>query len=161
MSANIFVELPDAALRQNQITPNDAEAAVASLDARLEKLSPPPTQIGSVEGTIARVDRYRSSPALLIKERISGKEIRCTVPEELRMQFANEASIDDVWSGSRVIVKGTISYSEDRSISRIEASGIRRIVPEMIPVESIQDSSFTKGLTAEDYLEKFREGNLE
>jgi hypothetical protein len=143
------------------LTQEDAEIAILALDADpLSILGKVKDQVGSVEGKLMEVLTHYGKPAIRLRERRTNADVICIIPDEFKHQIADRASIEDVWNGRRVIVRGVISYSENRTISRVVASHIRAVDAEDIPVERIQDKTFTAGMTAAEYLEKLREGSL-
>ena len=143
------------------VTPDDAVAVIQALDAEPSiGLGAPKSQNGSVEGRLVDITTHRGKPAIRLKERRTNADIICIIPEQFRNQIAENASIEDVWNGCRVVVRGIISYKENHSISHVEASDIRRVKGDLVPIERIQDKNFTAGLTAAEYLEKLREGTL-
>ena len=159
---NINFELPEEEAAPVVLTPDDAEIAARTLDTESYiGLGKAKDQIGSVEGRLIEVTTHYGKPAIRLRERRSNADIICIVPEEFRHQIADKASIEDVWSGRRVVVRGVISYNEDHTISRITASHIRAVDAESIPVARIQDKTFTAGMTVTEYLEKLREGTLD
>lgn len=159
---NINFELPEDEATPVVLTPDDAEVAARTLDTEAYiGLGKAKEQVGSVEGRLIEVTTYYGKPAIRLRERRSNADVICIVPDEFRHQIADKASIEDVWNGRRVVVRGVISYNEDHTISRISASHIRPVEAESIPVTRIQDKTFTAGMTAAEYLEKLREGTLD
>lgn len=158
---NINFELPEEDATPIVLTSDDAEIAIRALHvASYAGLGRPKDQVGSVEGRLLEVTTYYGKPAIRLRERRTSVEVICVVPEEFKHQIADKASIEDVWNGRRVVVRGVISYNEDHTISRISASHIRAVDAESISIEKIQDKTFTAGMSAAEYLEKLREGNL-
>jgi hypothetical protein len=158
---NIDFELPEEEATPIILTPDDAEIAVHTLEIEsVDVLGKPKEQIGSIEGKLVEVTTYYGKPAIRLKERRSDNEVICIVPEEFKHEISDTASIEDVWNGRRVIVRGVITYNDNHTISRISASHIRAIDAQSFPVEAIQDKTFTNGLSVTEYLEKLREGHI-
>jgi hypothetical protein len=144
-----------------ELSEDEAQVAVQALgEAANDQLSKGKEQVGSIEGTLTHVGTYYNQPAIALRERKSGAEIWCTVPDEFRKQIANEANFMDVWSGRRVRVRGRIVYDRAGNITRCYASEIHRIEPAPMEVGSIQDAKFTDGMTVSEYIEKLRDGDL-
>jgi hypothetical protein len=118
-------------------------------------------QMGSIEGTLVQVQRYYQQPAIQIIERKTRQAVWCVVPEEFQHEISESTSVEDVWRGSRVLVKGKIHYGSDGKISRVAATSVRRIEPEVVLDDAIVDTDFTGGLSVSEYLEKFRDGKLD
>lgn len=160
---SIHTDLDDPDLSDIKITHEDADFADAVMHESVAGLlqKPTKTQIGSVDGNLIEVGTHYGKPAILIRERKTGSEIWCIVPDEFRPQIADKATLNDVWSGRRVVVRGIIYFDRERKISKVEASHIRRIDGLDVPLENILDKSFTDDMPATEYLEKFREGSID
>jgi hypothetical protein len=142
------------------ITREEAEKVVAAGVA--EQIAPKRTkeQVGSIEGRLIEVNTYHGKPAIRLTERKSGAEVWCIVPEAFQHEIAEHTSIEDVWRGSRVVVRGRIMYGFDGKISRVEAASVRRVEARSVSEEQISDKDFTGGLTVTEYLERLRDGSL-
>jgi hypothetical protein len=151
---------PDAPIDQVDLTEDEAQVAVQALGETVDPGLKGKEQMGSLEGKLVHVGTYYNLPAVALKERKTGAEIWCTVPDEFVGQIASEADFSDVWSGRRVRVRGRIVYDRDGAISRVYASEIHRIEPAKVDVATIQDPRFTDGMTVSEYLEKLRDGEL-
>jgi hypothetical protein len=145
-----------------QITQQDAMVASAALAAPLHApTGQPKSQFGSIEGNLLGVGLHYQHPAIQLEERKTQNKIWCIVPDEFRRIIDTRATFNDVWSGRRVIVRGRISYDKDRNISRVEATEIRPVDPVSASIEDFSSPDFTGGLSAVDYLNRFREGSLD
>jgi hypothetical protein len=142
------------------ITPEDARAATVAVVS--ETISPRKIkdQVGSFEGTLLQIASYYGHPAIQISERKSKAEIWCQVPNELIHEFSLNTSAEDVWKGSRVVVRGVISRLPDGKVARMMASSIRRIESKTVSDDSIKDKSFTGNLTTQEYLDRLMDGTL-
>lgn len=118
------------------------------------------TQIGSVEGTLLLIHHHYKAPAIQIIERKTKQAIWCLIPEEFQHEVSENTKFEDVWKGTRVLVKGKILYGTDGKIARVVASRVTPIVSEAVQDDAIVDKQFTGGLSASEYLEKFRDGKL-
>lgn len=147
--------------RKVELTPDVALAAEAIFQEPIKKLTKRPTIFGSIEGPLVEVGTHYHRPAILIKDRITGDDIWCIVPDEFRKEIANKADFDDVWSERRVNVRGKIEYDNAGIISRVYAYQITRIHAREVRLEEIRDPSFTSGLGSSDYVSKLREGELD
>ncbi len=113
---------------------------------------------GSLEGVLLDVGMEYNRPAILIRERKSGRDIWCRVSEEQSQEISSSATFADVWSRKRVLVKGRIRYDKDGNITRVFADSIRSISPRKMMVRDISDRDFTYGLDVRSYLDLLREG---
>lgn len=142
-----------------EITAKDTLLAEPALDAP-QVTSKPKDQIGSVEGYLTGVDTHYHKPAIRIRERKSGASVLCIVPEEFRSQIANEASFEDVWRERRVVVRGRIHYDSSGKVREVIATKVHAVASQDVDVSQIRDPDFTSGLSAEDYLEQMRDGDV-
>lgn len=143
------------------VTKEDADRAAAAVAINAAQPHRTKEQIGSLEGYLLIVDKYHGQPAIKILERKTQEEVWCIVPQEFQHQISESTKVEDVWKGSRVVVKGKIVYGFDGKVSRVIATTIRRVIPEHVPHSAIADKSFTSDLPVTEYLERLRDGNLE
>lgn len=141
-----------------ELTAQDALLAEPALE-RPPTTGKPREQIGSVEGYLTSVLTHYHKPAIRIRERKSGTDVLCLVPEEFRSEVAGGANFDDVWRERRVIVRGRVHYDSSGKIDSVTASTVRAIPSSGVDVIALQDADFTSGLSAEQYLEKLRDGD--
>jgi hypothetical protein len=146
-------------------TSNDIQPIVSTPGAlvpTIEYVSSGPvtkSQVGAIEGVLIEATTWRNKPALRVRERKSGRDITCVVPDYLAHTFSNNATVDDVWSHRRVTVRGMILYNAF-GIMRVEASAITQAPETRKPLPKLADPNFTGGLSATEYLERFRAGEI-
>lgn len=129
--------------------------------ASIDSLSVAKKQVGSISGVLAEAMTYYGRPAFRIKERKTNRLITCVVDKVFADAVSREASMQDVWMHRRVDVRGLILYQASGEILRIEAQAVRMVGPiKSDELPSLRDNSFTGGLTAAEYLERFRAGEL-
>lgn len=143
----------------------EAQAArfVAGLVAALPELGFPKTkdQLGSIEGELTGVTLYREKRALKVAERKTGNEITCVVnDEELAKEIAQTQNFEDVWKHRRVTVKGLIRYNKHGGILQVVATSITPVAARHVSEDELRDETFTDGLRSDDYLNKWRDGDL-
>jgi hypothetical protein len=117
-------------------------------------------QRGSIEGMLGEVTTHYGRPAIRIRERKTQREIICVITDSLARTFETHASIQDVWMKRRVTVKGDIYYRPSGAIARVEASDVVPMKGAGKELPSLHDPEFTGGLSAAEYLEKFRAGEI-
>ena len=144
------------------ITKEDADQAAVTVAIN----APKPTartkeQVGSIEGHLLQIASHYGHPAIQIRDRRTKEEIWCVVPYAFQHEVSETTSVEDVWKGSRVLVRGRIAYGTDGKVARVVASSVRRIEAQPILENAISDNKFTGGLNVSEYLEKFRDGNLD
>lgn len=140
-----------------------AAPLVVQLRVALPTMLPPPAskrQVGSIDGTLVGVTTYWGRPAIRVEERKTGREITCVISETLAARFSLEASMQDVWLHRRINVRGVILYQTSGVILRVEVASVQAVGPVPKDLPSLRDLNFTGGLTAADYLERFRAGEL-
>ncbi|MDB5860854.1 MAG: hypothetical protein JWQ76_4543 [Ramlibacter sp.] len=142
------------------ITPD--EAARAAIAVAVHQPTPHVTkqQVGSLDGTLVQVATHYNQPAIQLVERKSGNEVWCIVPEAFQHEISEHTSVEDVWKGSRVVVRGTLVYGADGKLSRVVATDVRRVEARNVAEGELTDKGFTAGLSVIDYLEQLREGTL-
>ena len=148
------------------ITPEFAEAAINALakeerefDALLLQ-DREREEIGSIEGYLLEVGTNYNKPAILIRERKSGSDVWCLVDSGLKERISQESSFEDVWDHRRVIVRGRISFNKQGAIVRVLATSVARVASRQMTLHDIKDPNFTGGMSAIEYLERLREGEL-
>lgn len=144
-----------------EVKPSDltvVEQAIAA--ATTEAMPKSKDQVGSVEGQLLEVGTFYGKPAIKLRERKSGLEMWCTVTEAHREEVASTTNFDDVWAGRRVLVEGTLAYDKTGLLSRVSADTVHVVRPVSIPPDSLHDPAITSGMSAAEYLERFREGTL-
>ena len=142
------------------ITKEDADQAAVTVAINAPKQSRTKEQIGSIEGHLLQIASHYGHPAIQIRDRRTKEEIWCVVPEAFQHEVSESTSVEDVWKGSRVLVRGRITYGTDGKVARVVASNVRRIESQTVFETTISDKEFTGGINVSEYLEKFRDGNL-
>lgn len=142
------------------ITSDDATVAAMALAGSSVPPHSTKNQLGSVEGTLLQAGLHFGQPAIQLVDRKTKRLIWCVVPEAIQHEFSQKTTVEDVWKGSRVVVRGAVQYAADGSISRVIATDLRRIETRQVSEEAIADKNFTQGLGVTEYLERLREGTL-
>jgi hypothetical protein len=117
-------------------------------------------EIGSIEGTLLEVGTDYNQPAILVRERKTGKEIWCRVDAELKHKISEESRFEDVWDRRRVVVSGRVCHDSSGIVTRVRATSVRTLQPRTMTVHDIRDPDFTGGLSIKDYLDHLREGDI-
>ncbi|MCW5664039.1 MAG: hypothetical protein KIT35_09410 [Piscinibacter sp.] len=143
------------------VGPSDLPAVEKAIqDAVNDALPRPKTQRGSIEGQLQDITTYYGKPAIKVIERRSRTEVWCTVSEAHRVEIAEHANFDDVWSGRRVRVEGTLVYDEGGGLAKVIADSVHIVAVRDVAVDEIHDPNLTQGLSSDEYLDRFREGTL-
>jgi hypothetical protein len=144
------------------ITLTKEVAEQAAIDVAINAPQPQRTkeQVGSIEGRLLLIHHYRGQPAIQIEERKTKETVWAIVPEEFQHQISESTSVEDVWKGRRVVVRGRIIYGTDGLIARVVATNIRLVETKQVAERELVDKGFTGGMAATEYLDRLREGNL-
>lgn len=156
----IYVDSTQAPITLTDNDRQNAEALTALNVAHDVSANSTKTQIGSINGVFSQITTYHNTPAVIIRENKTGRDIACIVSEELKLRITKDISIGDVWEHVPVIVRGEILYGIGRGIKRVIASDIQRKEKKEMSLDQIRDRNFTNGLTVAEYLDKLREGTL-
>ncbi len=114
------------------------------------------TVLGTIEGLILRAETNRGRAQLVLRERISARDVKCILPPELAQEIGADHSLLDVWGHTRVRVSGRIQRDRHGSALRIEVRHIETVSPPTVSLADIQDPDFAGSLTVAQYLEKIR-----
>src|SRR5260370_5351908 len=145
-----------------EITPPGAKLAARNITAVRKPKEKPYREIGSVEGTLQRVERDGyGRPLLYVKLRVSGETIKCIARGSAQGEVEHH-EISDIWKNKRVRVFGTIYYKALGQIIQVESDAAQFLPPreEFPRASEIIDENFTGCLESEEYLESVRKGNL-
>lgn len=158
------VQVFDEAGKQQEeveLLPSDLLEVQKALAVAVAEATPrPKEQRGSIEGHLLGVGTFYGLPAIKLCERKSHTDVWCTVTDAHRQQVAADTDFEDVWEGRRVLVEGVLIYDTGGSLSRVFADTVQVIETREVSTEALRDAEFTHGLSAADYLERFREGTL-
>ena len=145
-----------------EITPTQARTAAANTIAVRKPKDKPYREIGSVEGSLQRVERDGyGRPVLYVKLRLDGETVKCIARGDAESEIEHH-EIGDVWKSRRVRVFGTLYYKALGYITQIDCDAVQFLRPrdELPRPSDIIDENFTSGLRSEEYLERLRNGNL-
>jgi hypothetical protein len=145
-----------------EITPSEAKLTARNITAVRKPKEKPYREIGSLEGTLQRVERDGyGRPLLYVKLRVSGEIVKCIARGSAQSEVEHH-EIADIWRNKRVRVFGTIYYKALGQITQVESDAVQFLRPreELPRADDIIDENFTGGLKSEEYLERLRNGNL-
>ncbi len=149
-------------LPEIEITPTNARTAARNIASVRKPKEKPYQEIGSVEGTLQRVERDGyGRPLLYVKLRLDSETVKCLARDSARSEVERH-EIADIWKNRRVRVFGTIYYRALGHITQLEADAVQFLRPreELPRPGDIVDENFTNGLNSEEYLERLRNGDL-
>jgi hypothetical protein len=144
------------------ITPRTASAAVRSIAIVLEEPHIKAyREFGTIEGHIQNVgaDGW-GRPFIVVRDRITGDDIKCFVTGEAHHQLETEPVAKVVWRNLRVEAEGTLYYRSLGRLSRAEVSQLRFMRSNVVlpHFADIIDRTLTAGKRTEEYLSEVRNG---
>jgi hypothetical protein len=148
------------------ITPSSAASAIQALDDEEREFDSflldnrGREEVGSIEGVLLDVGTEYNQPAILVRERKSGRDIWCRVDPDLKHQISESTRFEDVWDRRRVIVSGRVVFDASGLIARVYARVVTPIIPRSMTIHDIKDENFGGGLSAKAYLDSLRDGDL-
>jgi len=149
-------------LPEIDITPANARVAAANITSVRKPKENPYREIGSIEGTLQRVERDgRGHPLLYVKSRLDGETVKCIVSGDARSEVERH-EIADIWRNRRIRAFGIIYYRALGHITQLDADVVYflRSKDELPRAGDIVDINFTGGLKSEEYLERLRNGEF-
>lgn len=141
-----------------EITKENANTPISAIRAIRAPQPTPHVELGSVEGTISKVelDGFKR-PVVWLRARLDGAIIKC-VAADGALDRIGRCEIREILRGMRVSVFGTINYKDIEEIASIEVDGIHIFdSDENLPShQDIVSPDFTHGVEASKYLEALR-----
>ena len=92
-----------------------------------------------------KVGSYFNLPAIRIRVRTTGQDIWCHVDEKHRVQIAEEANFEDVWSGRRVRLRAELHYDAAGKLSKVHAFDVTPVTQREVSIEAIRDPILRTG----------------
>lgn len=131
---------------------NFLDLKAAEEAAQVEDLSR--KEFGSVEGQVTGLTTHYTKPALMIRARLSGREVKCVLPSIHAQAIGAQHQWDEVWRNQRVIVTGLCHYEKMGNLFRVDADEISRVVARDVPLDDLRDPTFSNGLTPQEHLDR-------
>lgn len=138
------------------ITPPIAKRAIDRIEQLSKKEPTWPVELGSVEGEIKEIGKYRGNPSFTLADRRDNHEIRCMVDKSLADKIGEMHTWAEAWKHKRIIVSGKIIRDQSGAVTHIKVRSVRDMPAPPEKIEDILDKHFTNGLTPEAYLKKIR-----
>jgi hypothetical protein len=117
-------------------------------------------EIGSLEGDVIGLTTYYGRPAILLRERLSGRDLPCVLSTTLAEQIGHEHDWAEVWTNRRVQMSGELAFDRRGHVRRINAISITSIDSRPLTYSDIADPNFTNGLSIEAYLRQLWEDEV-
>jgi hypothetical protein len=95
-------------------------------------------EYGSAEGNVTGTTTHYSKPAIRIKLRLSGREVKCVLSDLAAAKIGPQHNWSEVWSGQRVLVRGRLQFDSSGNISIINADDLDVIQSQDVPLTEIR-----------------------
>jgi hypothetical protein len=136
----------------NGIARTDFVAEDAKEAAEIEDLSR--KEFGSIEGQLDSLRPYNNKPAIMLKERLSGRVVPCVLSRDLADSIGQLHRWNEVWSNRRVTVSGQCHYDKDGALRRIDAHDVERHIARDVNISEIRDPNFSSGVASKEHLRR-------
>lgn len=82
-------------------------------------------ELGSVEGHILAAASYYGSPALRVRTILTGEEVLCVFDRATAQGIGAEHTLDEVWTGQRVLVAGKMDFDKSGGLHILKAGSMK------------------------------------
>lgn len=113
----------DATSQRSRMWVEEMEAILA----RTAPQVPEWREFGSLIGRMTKVSPHYNKPAFLMRDMLTGAEVRCLIPYELAAEIGSSHTLDEVWSEARLLVAGEIRRTSDGTPKTVIVSEIRKL----------------------------------
>jgi hypothetical protein len=138
------------------VVPAVALAALSALHEPAEEIEDKSrVEYGSIEGRVVGLTTYYNSRALILLERLSGKQIVCSLTDDLASRLGPTHQWQEAWEGSRLLIGGEIVYGADGSIKKVNASYYEELPWSDLPLSDLKGINLLEGRTTREHLDKF------
>lgn len=89
-------------------------------------------EFGSVEGHILAAATHYGSPALRVRAFLTGEEVLCVFDKATAQGVGAEHTLDEVWTGQRVLVAGKMDFDKSGVMHVLKAESLKVITESRI-----------------------------
>ncbi len=111
-------------------------------------------EFGSVEGRVIGVTTHYKKPALVLRERLSGREVKCVLSTASADAIGAQHQWSEVWKDQRVAIAGLCHYDKVGTLTLVEVEEITRHQSRDVPISALRDPNFSGGLTSQEHLDR-------
>ena len=141
-----------------QIHSEQAKIARTSI-AQKTKLETDLDEVGELEGLILGITRTLSGDArITIKDRLSGRNVICTLDKDLSNKIGPAHNWEEVWEGRSVWVKGILGYNVNGLLNSAQIDDLEEIEWPKVSLEEIRRINILEGKSIPEYLAITRKG---
>ncbi|MGF3022041.1 hypothetical protein ACQVP2_04325 [Methylobacterium aquaticum] len=109
-------------------------------------------EYGSIEAKLKSLTSWYDKPAIVVKERLSKRDITCVLRPEVAHEIGKTHSWIEIWAGKRALISGRLNFQKEGRLQLVSADNIEIIDQKPKRFEDIADPDFTGGLEIRDYL---------
>lgn len=152
-----FSDYPEAPTVE--ISKPTAARQISAIKAYRAPRAVPHKELGSVEGTISRVELdARERPVIWLKTRLDGQSVKCSANDDALARIGHY-EVGEVLKGLRIMVFGLVTYKDLEDIASVDVEGVHVFADdsELPDIDKIVDPGFTKGVESSAFLEALRQ----
>lgn len=112
-------------------------------------------EFGSIEGQAVGLTTHYRKPAIVIRERLSGRDVKCVLPPTSADAIGSQHQWSEVWGNQRIVVTGLCHYDKVGNLILIEAEEISRLRARDVSISDVRDPDFSAGLSSQQHLDMF------
>jgi len=139
-----------------RVVPATARSALAALheptDSVVDKSR---VEYGAIEGRVVGLTTYYNNRALVLVERLSNKQVVCSLSDALAAKLGPTHQWQEAWEGSRLLIGGEIVYGADGSIKKVNASYHEELPWTDVSLADLRGVNILQGRTTREHLEAF------
>lgn len=105
---------------------DQAQRALTILASPSRQRSP---EHGSIEGYILAATTHYGSPAVRVRTFLTGEEITCVFDRNTAQGIGAQHTLDEVWTGQRVVVSGRIDFDK-AGVAHVVRAESMKVLPE-------------------------------
>jgi hypothetical protein len=117
------------------------------------------TEYGSIECEVHGLTKWHDRRALVVTERLSGRDVRCVLTDELADELAVERKWAEAWNSGRVRISGALHYDAKGDLKRIDAYGVEPLPWTDVPLSALRDIDVLQGRTVAEHIRRVWGGN--
>ncbi|MFC4353171.1 hypothetical protein ACFOW6_16600 [Fodinicurvata halophila] len=138
------------------VNPVRAQKAIDVIERSIDQdIDGERTEMGTAEGEVIGLTKYYSSPALIVRERISGTKVYCVLSEDLAEKIGPEHSWLEAWQDLTHRFSGELVYGKDGFLKRIIVSHHEQVDWKDISLSQLKDVNVIENKSIQEHLDEF------
>lgn len=102
---------------------------------------------GTIDANVVEAKTYHGRPALYVRERLSGRTVRCLLTAKGAEIAGPTHSWQDAWTGRRVRVKGEIFYDISGQVSHVGSASVVDVHSSPVDLADLKRIDILQGAT--------------